>query len=175
MKKTICALLCLILLSATAAWGQQDLKVGVLNLRDVITQSEPGRDALTGLKGEFEPMAKDIEERKAEYEELVQEIEKQRLVLSGEAMADKELELQRKQRDLNELVQLFQRKRMRAEEEASKPILDKLVDVVKEYGEANGYTLIIDRHQSGLIFVEDKVDITDAIIVELNRAWKAGN
>ena len=77
----------------------------------------------------------------------------------------------------------FQRKRREAQEKAEDarfelkamqdkeldPILKTLEKVVKDYGEANGYSLLIDS-RSGVLHAAKGIDITDQIIVELDAA-----
>jgi outer membrane protein len=168
--RTILLTLAVLLVFAAPASAQD--KIGVINIRTLIAKSEPGQATKADLEEKFAPMKADIEQRKKDYEELVQEMEKQRLVLSQEAKIDKEMELKRKSRDLQEMVQLYQRKVRAAEEEASQPVFEILQDVIGEYGAANGYTAIIDRMQGGLLFVDDAADITNEVMVELNRAWR---
>jgi outer membrane protein len=47
------------------------------------------------------------------------------------------------------------------------PILKALEKVVSAYGKANGYTAIMDS-KSGVVYFDEKIDISDAIIKKLN-------
>ena len=44
--------------------------------------------------------------------------------------------------------------------------------MVEAYGKKNGYTAIFDKQASGLVYLQDNVDLTDAIIAELNKAMR---
>ena len=44
--------------------------------------------------------------------------------------------------------------------------------MVQDYGKKNGYTAIFDKQASGLVYQQDSVDLTNAIIAELNKAMR---
>jgi outer membrane protein len=94
------------------------------------------------------------------------------MMLSQEAKLDKEAQYKRKVRDFQDMGQSYQRKLQQAEQSLSKPIIDKLLAVLQEYGKKNGYTAIFDKQASGLVFSQDNVDLTNTIIAELNKAMR---
>ena len=52
-------------------------------------------------------------------------------------------------------------------------LLTKVKDKVKEYGKANGYSYIYGSNDAGsVLYGKDELDITDAILSELNTAYK---
>lgn len=99
---------------------------------------------------------------------------KQALVLSLEAKQDKELEFKRKVRDYQDLAQATQRKMQIEEKKVATPVIDLLKKVVTDYGKKNGYTAIFDKKTSGFLYVNDSVDITNQLLLEMNRAYRAG-
>ena len=94
------------------------------------------------------------------------------MMLSQEAKLDKETQYKRKVRDFQDMGQNYQRKLQQAEQNLSKPIIEKLLTVVQDYGKKNGYTAIFDKQASGLVYQQDSVDLTNAIIAELNKAMR---
>ena len=49
------------------------------------------------------------------------------------------------------------------------PILKALETVVNKYGKDNGYTAIMDS-KNGVVYFDEKIDISDVIIKKLNGA-----
>ena len=45
--------------------------------------------------------------------------------------------------------------------------------MITTYGKKQAYTTITDAQASGLIYADEKADLTDTIIVEVNRAWRS--
>lgn len=174
MRKIALFILALMLVSATAAWAK-DLKIGVLDMQEVIEKSEPGMEAMGDLKDKFQKMRDDLEEQKAEIENLREQMEKQSLVLSQEAKQDKELAFKRKVRDFQDTYQTYQRRMQEQQQQISQPILQVLVDVVKSYGKSNNFDMLFDKRNSGLLYSTEAVDVTNPVIVELNRAWREQN
>lgn len=154
--------------SAAAA----DMKVGVMNVQQVLVNSVSGKAA----KEKFDEKMKNLQAKfKAEEQELVDmqsEIEKKSSAWSEETKQLKVREFQKKRRELQEKSEdaRFELKTLQDSELA--PILKALEGVVAAYGNENGYTLILDS-KSGVIFYSEAVDITDQLIKELDAAMAA--
>lgn len=173
MNKTLIALLTLTLL-LTAALCQAETKLAVFNPLMVMEQAEPSKKALADLKATSDPIAKDLERRKNELEKMAEDLQKQRMVLSQEARQDKELEMKRKARDLEDSMMEFQRKFQADRNRLNQPVGKILEEVIKDVCKKNGYTvLMVAGAQGGVMWADDSVDITQLIIQEVNKAWKA--
>jgi outer membrane protein len=162
--------LCAFFLTGGVALAQ-DLKVGVVDLQKVLEQSEPGQKALSHLKDRFEGMKSKLETKKQELDQLRQQIQKQSLVLSQEAKIDKQTEYKQKARDFQDLYQSYKRKMQLKEQQLREPIIETLVKVVDEYGKEHDYTVILDKNNSGVVFNQKAVEITEKIIARLNETW----
>ncbi len=52
-------------------------------------------------------------------------------------------------------------------------LITKAKDMVKTYGKANGYSYIYGSNDAGsVLYGKDELDITDAVVTELNAAYK---
>ena len=45
----------------------------------------------------------------------------------------------------------------------------------KSFSEKNGYSLIIDGNQSGVVFADKALDVTEELLKEVNLIWNAAN
>jgi outer membrane protein len=43
----------------------------------------------------------------------------------------------------------------------------------EKYIETHGYDLVFEFQQSGLLYLDKELDITEPLIEEVNQAWKA--
>ena len=95
------------------------------------------------------------------------DIEKKSSAWSEDTKQEKMREFQRKRREAQEKAEdaRFELKAMQDKE--LDPILKTLEKVVKDYGEANGYSLLIDA-RSGVLYAAQGIDITDEIVAELD-------
>jgi len=170
MKKIIFSTLIVTLLAVPALAAQ---KIGTVNLQKVMTASEPAQEAMAELQSKSTSIQEKLEAKKQEVQSLREDMEKQKMVMSQEAKIDKEMELKRKIRDLQDEARAFQRQIKREQNNLTEPILEILQEVIEDYGQKHDYSLIIDTQNSGLLFAKESMDITDKIIVDLNKAWRA--
>lgn len=149
-----------------------DMKVGVMNVQQVLVNSVSGKAA----KEKFDEKMKNLQAKfKTEEQELVdmqQEIEKKSSAWSEETKQVKVREFQKKRRELQEKSEdaRFELKTLQDSELA--PILKALEGVVAEFGDKNGYTVILDS-KGGVIYFSEAVDITDQLVKELDAAMAA--
>lgn len=149
-----------------------DLKVGIIDMQRIVEKSEPGQKAMEELKDDLTKMKSKLDSKKAELEKLNQDIQKQSVMLSQEAKSDKQLEFKRKLRDFQDLRKSYQKKAQNKEQELSGPIVQKLAEIIDAYGDEHNYSFIIDKRNSGLVYGSDALEITEKIMVELNKAWR---
>jgi outer membrane protein len=149
-----------------------DTKIGFVDMKAVIAKSEPGAKAMEQLKSQFKDMKDNLDTQKKSLDTLRDELQQQSMMLSQEAKIDKEAQYKRKVRDFQDMGQSYQRKLQQAEQTLSKPIIDKLLEVIRDFGKRNGYTAIFDKQASGLVYSQDSVDLTNTVIAELNKAMR---
>ena len=170
-KKSIAILLGIVFLSATGVAAE--IKVGFVDLLEVIQRSEAGKTAFEELSKEVMDIRKEAERQQQEVEAMRDELQKQSLVLSQEAKADKELEFKRKVRDFQDTYQSYQRQVKEKEEKYREPIITEIFELLQDYGKKNGYTMIMDKKGSGLTYIDESMEITEQIIVEFNKHWRS--
>ncbi|BBD07056.1 OmpH family outer membrane protein [Desulfovibrio ferrophilus] len=171
MRKLLFAIIAVVML-APAAQAATKGPVAIVNVPMVIRECEQGKQVRDQLKATFKSTQTEMDRQKAELEKLRDELQKQGIVLSQEAKVDKEIEFKRKVRDYQDGLRNFQRKFKAEESKLSKPLLDVIVETLKSYGKKHGLGMILDA-QAGILYADDKADITNEIIVEVNKASKA--
>lgn len=171
MQRVMMTALSLFVLLAGPALAA-DLKIAVVDLQEVLEKSDPGQKAISQLQDDFKGMKEELDEKKSKVDELRQQIQKQSLVLSQEAQIDKETEYKQKVRDFQSLYQSYQKKMKLKEQKLRQPIIEELVKVIRDYGQRNNYTMVMDKKNSGVVYNADSIEITSKIIVELNKAWR---
>jgi outer membrane protein len=157
---------------SVAAFAQEPMKIGVINVQEILKKSDPGQQATEQMREQFQGKKQELDEQKSEIEQMRQDLQKQSLVLSQQAKLDKELEFKRKVRDFQDSMENFQRQAKVEEGRLSKPIIETIVKVVNDYGEKNGYDLILDGTAAGVMYVNEPVNLTNQVIVEVNKAWR---
>jgi len=154
--------------TAAPAPAAGPLKIGVINVERLVQESALGKEAFNRVK-------KLNDAKKEEGEKLSKELREmeQKLADQGSAMADDKRDaLQKSYQEKAIAFKRFQDDANRELETAQKKELSELerrvFPVINQVGKEKGYTLILNKFQSGLVYVEDSVDITDEVLKVFN-------
>ena len=167
MKKMMAALVGLLFL-ATPVFAE--MKIAYVDLQKALNLSKAGVQA----KSEINDLVKKYEaEFKGKQDELLKmkaDLDKQASLLSEAARTEKEreyqknvVEIQRFQKDVKDELQL-------KDTEHTKRILNELFEILQKIGKDGGYTLILEKNEGAVIYADNSIDVTDALI----KAYDAG-
>lgn len=160
MKRVIWTLVLLCFYSSSG-WSQDSLKVGVVDLQRVISESQVGRKLRERFQGEVKNVETDLLKEKQLLERLKSDLEKQGMLLREEERQEMEKQFQRKYRDYLRSMEDSQEGLRQREKEMTAQILVELRDIVVEIGKKDNFTLIVERSQT--IYNGDALDITDKV------------
>ncbi len=145
-----------------------NLKLAVINVDRLVTDSALGKEAFARVK-------KVADQKKEEGERLTKELREmeQKLADQGAALAeDKKEALQKQYQEKAIAFKRFQDDAQRQLEEAQKKELEELqkrvLPVISQIGREKGYTLIFNKFQSGLVYADEGVDVTDEVLKRFN-------
>ena len=68
----------------------------------------------------------------------------------------------------------YQRELSTSEAELTKKILDKMQAILRRIGQTDGYTIIIEANEGGVVWVPSNLDLTDVLIQRYNAQAKKG-
>ncbi len=153
--------LCLLPVSAVAA---DPFKVGVIDLQRCIQDSIEGKKAKNNLQAKKDDMQKKLDVRQNKLLQIKKELEKQSMMLSMDAKQDKEKEFERQRREFKYFYDDISNQMRKAEAEVRKVLLGELETVVGDIGQKGNYTLIFERRSSGIMYLQNTVDLTDEVI-----------
>ena len=169
MNKTILLPAILVLGFAFAAFGQsssQPSKVGVINLRAAMENTQEGQKAAADLQQRYDPTRKGLEKKQNEIQSLRDQLSRGSNTMNEQARADL-------QRDIDQKTKLWNRDQEDASadfqvdmEGLQRGLFEKIQVVIIKYARDNGYSLVLDisSEQSPAVYWADPVDITNDII-----------
>ena len=143
-------------------------KIGVVDMQRALSETEDGRKAKETLKKLFEQRQKTLDKQQDDLKVLKESIEKQRDVLSRDVLSKKLEEYQKAFGELQQTYMEFQRELQGKEGELTKPILDRMQRVMRRIGQAEGYSLILERAEAGVVYIPSTYDLTDVLIQRYN-------
>ena len=145
-------------------------KVAVIDVQRVVAESDPGKEAIQKLKAVSDAKVQEGQTMQQELATLRDQINKQRFTVSEERLAEMTKELE----DKNIAIRRFEDDAKRELEEARRRELggleEQILPIINQIGQDQGITVIFNKFQSGLVYADEAVDITDEVIRQFNTA-----
>jgi outer membrane protein len=149
----------------------EEQRIGVMNIQKVLLESSAGKKA----KEIFEKRMNELQDKfKKEQEALIalqQEIEKKSSAWSKDKKAEKIRELQLGQRELQAKSEDAKMELKQLQDKELEPILKMLQTVVDNFGEKNGFSVILDS-KVAVLYADSTIEVSDAVKVELDKRMK---
>ncbi len=159
-------------IAALPAFAQSaPLKVAVIDVQRIITESGTGKAALAQLEAWGKEQQNKLNARKDEIDQLQKRIAEGQLSLAEDRLADLKKDLETKSIEVRRAADDAQREFNQRQERALGEIERKVMPIIQKVGQEGGYTMILRKFDSGLVYASDEIDITAQIISRLD----AGN
>ncbi len=155
------------LLMPVSLFAQGDnSKVGVINFEQAVRESVQGKQATDDLQVFFEERSLQLEASQNELADLQQKLRTQERALSETALAELNRDIERKSTDLTREQEDAELDLQAKQDELYRPVFARTGQVLQDYAAEKGYAVILDTSNpsSGIIFVEEVIDITTEII-----------
>lgn len=167
-------LLSLVLLSPLSA--QRGTRVGYIDMDIILQNISEYKKASLLLDQKIEEWKKEIELKKIELEQLQDQLNAERVLLTPELIADRELEI----KDFaGEVVSLQEKRfgprgdRITQRDRLLKPIQDQVLTVVRTIAKERKYDYIFDRSADVVMLYSSKIyDISDLVLKRINAQQK---
>jgi outer membrane protein len=162
--------LALLLGWGASAWSAQGLKIGVVDVQQVLNQSQRGSALKQKLDQELAGRQKELDVRQQEIVKLQAEFEKQAPVLSEQAKREKGESLQRRVRDIRRMAEDANRDFEKRLRETEMETTREIFVVIQEYGKDQGYSMIFERNS--IVYGSTAVDLTAEIVKRFDAKGK---
>jgi outer membrane protein len=156
---------------AAASTFAADLKLGYIDMQRALNASEAGKEAKEQLATRVKKYQEEINAKQEDIKKLKEELEKQGMLLSESARAAKEKDYQQRLKEFQRCTKDAQDELQAKDEEFTRKILEGMEKIIQEFGRKNGYTFIFVKNE-GMLFVDDKADVTEEVLKLLNASRK---
>jgi outer membrane protein len=172
MKKilTITGIMAIVLAFAMTGTATAVEKIGFINMRTIIQDSEAGKRNFADFRKMFEQKKADIGKKEDELKKLRDELDKQKSVLTAEAFQEKETNFQVKLRDYQRLVKDTNDDLALKEQALTGKLIPEILQVVESVGKKEGYSAIIDLNNPVIVYHDKQDELTKKIIDEYNKS-----
>jgi len=168
-RKSLFAIVCCIVLGlflCEASYAAD--KVGYINLQRLVNESKMGKAARKEMQELRKKKEALVAEKLSEINELRKLLSEKRDKMDPRERRDKLEDLQRKYKDYQRLVEDVKEDIQREDRELVAIILQKADGVLKKVAKKKKYTIIL-KDPNAVGYLDPKVDITDAVVKELNK------
>ena len=152
--------------AAPAASGS---KIGVIEVQRIVQESAIGKESLARVQKLQQAKQEDLGKRQKELRDLETKIQDQGKALSEDAMEKLQKEYQGKAVELKRFQDDAQKELEESQRKELGDLEKRIMPVINEVAREQGYQLVFNKFNSGLLFADDKsVDLTDAVITKFN-------
>jgi outer membrane protein len=153
--------------SATAL--AEDTKIATVDMQKALQTIDAGKKAKASLEKDFNAKKKELQAEEAAIRKSGEEFKKQSLVLSDEARAKKQAELQERIMKFQETTAKSQAEIQQKEAELTEPLVKRLRLVIEEIAKKKGYQMVLEKNENTVLFSQEKDDLTTEVIEAFNK------
>ncbi|MFK7991511.1 MAG: OmpH family outer membrane protein [Sandaracinaceae bacterium] len=150
-------------------------RIAVVDLQRALNETEDGRRAKARLKRLFNTRQQALDKRQNELKALKEDIERQKNVLSREALQKRVEAYQKAFIELQSTYVEYQRELAQKEAQLTREIIAQMEEILRRLGQTEGYTLIVERNEGGVVWVPSNLDLTDMVIQRYNSGRGSKN
>ncbi|NOZ88237.1 MAG: OmpH family outer membrane protein [Deltaproteobacteria bacterium] len=143
-------------------------KIGYVDLTRALNEIDEGKAVKRWLKKEFEKRQKALDEKQNDIKMAKKELDNLPPMVSDDVKKQKAQELQQKLYDLQVLYANLQNELAKLEEKKTKPIFEKMEKILSNIGKEQGFTLILEKTKSSILYAPAYLDLTNEMIRRYN-------
>lgn len=163
-----------LLISPVLARGQTPApsagKVGVINIQEAILSTAEGKKAMADLTKKYAPRQQDLQRLQQEIQSITEQLQKQAVTLSDEETRRLNRSLETKQTLLKRSTEDAQADFGTDRDEAVRRIGVKMVRLIGEFAQQNGYALVVDGAQIPVYYASKDIDLTEEMVKRFDAA-----
>ena len=160
-----------LILGGGAAFSADVAKIGVINFQRVLEVSSAGKASQAEISEQGKKMESDLKQKQNDLQELQKKLERERLVMSKEMRDEKERDFRIRVNDFKALEKKYKQELAGLNKKLVKRMQEDVFDLVEELGRKEGYLLIVEKLEGGVIYSPKTNDITDKLIQLYNERF----
>lgn len=161
------AVVALLAVVSTAA-ASADLKVAFVDMQRALNDSNAGKKAKGQFTSEISRLQTRLQRQQQEVESLKDELDRKGPLMRDDERRNLQDDYTRKLRDFERNYKDSKDELQQKDREVTGAIIRDLAYVVRNVGERDGYTLVMEK--GSLLWAAPSIDITDEVIREYNAS-----
>lgn len=141
-------------------------KIGYVDINRAMNEVNEGKKAKAQLEADGKSKQQKLQIKQNELKAASEELEKQKPILSPDALQKKQMELQQKYVELQRMGAEFEKQFADQENSLTKPITEKMRNIISQLGAKDGYSAILPKDM--MLYAPQGTDLTDKVISAYN-------
>lgn len=171
MKNLLASSLMAICLLGMSAQASADTKIGVVDMLKLMAKAPQAEAARKEIQREFGAKQRTIEAKDQQFRDKQERFKRDAPVMSASARSKAERDLLQEQKDLRREVEDLQEGMNLKQRELFASLQRGIGESLRDLAKKEGYDLILG---DGILWADEKVDITDKLISVLEAEFKRG-
>lgn len=147
-------------------------QIAVINAQKIVSESKLGKEAAKELEDKFGKDRNKLEADVKAYQEKEADFQKKLSALSAQAKEKQSQELLKERQRLETESATLTRKLQAEDARLREKLLKAILEAAQEVGKKLGVTMILDGNQAGLLYVQEKYDITNDVLKAMDANYK---
>jgi outer membrane protein len=164
----VAALAAGLVVAPTAVAQGSGAKIGVIDVQRIVGESAVGKESLARVQKVQQAKQEELVKRQKELRDLEQKISEQSKSLSEDALDKAQKDYQTKALDLKRFQDDAQRELEETQRRELGELEKRIMPVIDAVGKEQGYTVIFNKFQSGLLYAGEGTDLTESVITRFN-------
>ena len=169
--KVVCCFIFFFFFVVVSSFGADVAKIGTIDFQRILQTSNPGKKAMAEINKKGEALKKDLEKKGMAIEEMGKSLERERMVLEKEKFLEKEREFRIRVNDFKTLEQKYANELRSMNMRLSERLRKDLFALAEAMGKKEGYLLILEKREAGVVYSPGTIDVTDKLIQQFNAKF----
>ena len=144
--------------------------VAFIDLQKALNLSDAGVKAKAEIGQQVKKYEAKVSAEQEALKEMKKELDKQAVLLSDEARSKKEREFQQRAKEFQRFTKDIQDELQQKDSDYTKRIIEEILEVTRKLGKEKGYSVVLEKSESSLIYGDPAVDLTDDVIKAYNAS-----
>ena len=170
MKRTVVLVLVSMIALSAAALAQEapKLTIAVIDVQQVVNESAAGKETMTKLRKLQDDKIAEGRKKADDLDGLRKQLATQRATLTEAKVVELEKQIEDRQVDLQRFSDDTKQQLADAQRRELDVLEKQIMPIINELGRELKIQMIFNKFQSGLVYADDAVDITEQVVRRFN-------
>ncbi|QCX40936.1 OmpH family outer membrane protein [Aureibaculum algae] len=153
---------------------QQSVKIAYVDVEEIMKEYKGTKETEATMKVKSDKLKAELDSLISNWQNKAKVYQDNIQKMSANARAEREQVLMQEQQQINQRQQVIQQQVQAEGQESLEALSKEINDFVKTYAQGKGYNFVLGTTGSNgtVMYGEEKADITDDVLVQLNKSYK---